>query len=46
VPKDKRGKRFVRGCPPNNAYVVDSIIGGREKVRRMYADKPLEETEE
>jgi len=46
VPKDKRGKRFVRGCPPNNAYVVDAIIGGREKVRRMYADKPLEETEE
>jgi uncharacterized protein (DUF362 family) len=46
VPKDKRGKRFVRGCPPNNAYVVDTIIGGREKVRRMYADKSLEETEE
>ena len=46
VSKDKRGKRFVKGCPPNNAYVVDAIIGGREKVRRMYADKPLEETEE
>jgi len=46
VPKGKRGKRFVRGCPPNNAYVVDAIIGGREKVRRMYAEKSLEETEE
>ncbi|UCD70923.1 MAG: DUF362 domain-containing protein [Syntrophobacterales bacterium] len=46
VPGDKRGRRFVRGCPPNNAYVVNAIIGGREKVRRMYAEKSLEETEE
>jgi uncharacterized protein (DUF362 family) len=45
VPEDKRGERFVRGCPPNNAYVVDAIIGGREKVRRMYAEESLEETE-
>ena len=45
VPRDKRGKRFVKGCPPNNAYVVDAIIGGREKVRRMYAEKSLEDTE-
>ncbi len=46
VPKQKRGKRFVRGCPPNNAPVVDAIIGGREKVKRMYAEKSLEETEQ
>ncbi len=46
VPKGKRGKRFVKGCPPNNAYVVDAIIGGREKVKRMYAEKPLEQTEQ
>jgi Ni,Fe-hydrogenase III small subunit len=46
VPGDKRGKRFVTGCPPNNAYVVDAIIGGREKVKRMYAEESLEETEE
>ena len=46
VPRDKRGERFVRGCPPNNAYVVDAIIGGREKVRRMYAEKSLEKTEQ
>lgn len=46
VPKEKRGKRFVRGCPPNNAYVVDAIIGGRERVKRMYAEKSLEETEQ
>jgi len=45
VPAGKRGRRFVRGCPPNNAYVVDAIIGGREKVKRSYADKSLEETE-
>lgn len=45
VPGDKRGKRFVTGCPPNNAYVVDAIIGGREKVKRMYAEESLEETE-
>jgi uncharacterized protein (DUF362 family) len=46
VPGNKRGKRFVTGCPPNNAYVVDAIIGGREKVKRMYAEESLEETEE
>ena len=46
VPKRKRGKRFVKGCPPNNAYVVEAIIGGRERVRRMYAEKSLEETEQ
>jgi uncharacterized protein (DUF362 family) len=45
VPPEKRGERFVKGCPPNNAYVVDAIIGGREKVRRMYAEESLEETE-
>jgi uncharacterized protein (DUF362 family) len=45
VPGNKRGKRFVTGCPPNNAYVVDAIIGGREKVKRMYAEESLEETE-
>jgi hypothetical protein len=46
VPKRRRGKRFVKGCPPNNAYVVEAIIGGRERVRRMYAEKSLEETEQ
>jgi uncharacterized protein (DUF362 family) len=46
VPGNKRGKRFVTGCPPNNAYVVDAIIGGREKVKRMYAEESLDETEE
>ena len=45
VPGNKRGKRFVTGCPPNNAYVVDAIIVGREKVKRVYAEESLEETE-
>ncbi len=45
VPRGKRGRRFVRGCPPNNAYVVDAIVGGREKVKRRYADESLEKTE-
>ena len=38
ISKEKRGERFVMGCPPSNAFVVDAIIGGREKVRRRYAD--------
>ncbi len=36
VPKERRGKRFVPGCPPSNAFVVDAIIAGREKVKRRY----------
>jgi len=31
VPLEKRGKRFVKGCPPNNVFIVQAIIGGREK---------------
>jgi len=38
ISKEKRGDRFVPGCPPSNAFVVDAIIGGREKVKRRYAD--------
>ena len=45
VPQQKRGKRFVPGCPPNNAYVVEAIIGGREKVKRRYAEGDLKETD-
>ncbi len=42
VPESKRGKKYVKGCPPNNAYVVQAIIGDREKAKRMYADGNLE----
>ena len=38
VPEAKRGKNFVPGCPPNNAYVVQAIIGDRAKAKRMYGD--------
>lgn len=45
VPKEKRGKRFVQGCPPNNAFVVEAIIAGRGKVKRRYAEGDLGETD-
>jgi hypothetical protein len=45
VPEAKRGENYVKGCPPNNAYVVQAIIGGRGKAKRMYAEGDLESTE-
>jgi hypothetical protein len=45
VPEWKRGKLHVKGCPPNNAYVVQAIIGERAKAKRMYAEGDLESTE-
>lgn len=45
VPVEKRSKRHVQGCPPNNAYVVQAIIGERGKAKRMYAEGDLESTE-
>ncbi len=42
VPQSKRGKNYVKGCPPNNAYVVQAIIGDRGKAKRMYAEGDLE----
>lgn len=38
VPEAKRGENFVPGCPPNNAFVVQGIIGERAKAKRMYGD--------
>jgi uncharacterized protein (DUF362 family) len=46
VPEGKRGKNYVRGCPPNNAYVVQGVIGERAKAKRMYAEGGLEAEEE
>jgi hypothetical protein len=31
VSKDRRGKRFVSGCPPNNSWVVEEIVKGKSK---------------
>ncbi len=45
VPEDRRSERHVKGCPPNNAFVVQAIIGERAKAKRMYADGDLKETE-
>jgi hypothetical protein len=46
VPEGKRGKNYVRGCPLNNAYFVQAIIGERAKAKRMYAEGGLEAEEE
>lgn len=35
VPKDKRGKRWVKGCPPNNIYTIEAITG--ESFKDTYA---------
>ena len=45
VPEEKRGKNYVKGCPPNNAFVVQAIIGERGKAKRMYAEGDLESSE-
>jgi hypothetical protein len=45
IPRDQRSMRHVKGCPPNNALVVQAIIGGRANVKRRYADESLEKTE-
>ena len=44
VPKELRGPRWVKGCPPNNAYVVQAILAGRGEVKRMYSEEALEKT--
>jgi uncharacterized protein (DUF362 family) len=45
MPKDSRTGRHVKGCPPNNALIVEAIIGGRAPVKRMYAAETLDKTE-
>lgn len=45
TPKESQTERHVKGCPPNNALVVDAIIGGRAEVKRMYAEESLEKTD-
>jgi uncharacterized protein (DUF362 family) len=42
--KDHRTERHVKGCPPNNALIVKAIIGDRAEVKRMYADKGVDQT--
>jgi hypothetical protein len=45
VPKEKRGRYHVEGCPPSNAWVVQGIIGERDTAKRMYAEGALDVTE-
>jgi len=45
TPKDSQTERHVKGCPPNNALVVNAIIAGRAEVKRMYAEEGLDKTE-
>ena len=46
TPKEMRTHRHVKGCPPNNALVVDAIVNGRAEVKRMYAEEGLDKTDE
>ena len=36
VPPEKRSKRHVKGCPPNNLDIVQAIIGDRAKAERHW----------
>jgi len=45
MPKESRSERHVAGCPPNNALVVEAIIGGRAPVKRKYAEETLDKTD-
>lgn len=31
VPKEKRGKRWSKGCPPNNVYTIEAVTGVESK---------------
>jgi uncharacterized protein (DUF362 family) len=31
VPKEKRGKRWSKGCPPNNVYTIEAVTGQPSK---------------
>lgn len=31
VPKEKRGKRWSKGCPPNNVYTIEAVTGREDK---------------
>ncbi len=46
MPKESHTERHVKGCPPNNALIVEAIIGGRAQVKRMYAEETLDKTEQ
>ena len=45
VPEELRTGRHVRGCPPNNVFVVQAIIGDRTEVKPMYGDESPDKTD-
>lgn len=45
MPKESWTERHVKGCPPNNAFVVKGIVGDRAEVKRMYAEESLDKTD-
>lgn len=45
ISKENQTERHVKGCPPNNALLVQAIIWGRGEVKRMYAEESLDKTE-
>lgn len=40
TPKELRGDRHAKGCPPNNVDVVQAIMGERGQAQRTYAHNP------
>jgi len=39
TPEESRAERHAIGCPPNNVFIVEAIIGGRTEVKPMYGDE-------
>jgi uncharacterized protein (DUF362 family) len=37
VPPERRSARYAPGCPPNNVWIVQQILGERGEARRTYA---------
>lgn len=46
VPKEKRRGRSVRGCPPNNVWIVQGIIGDRGTATQVYGTESGEEDDD
>jgi len=42
VPKEKRGKRWSKGCPPNNIYTIGAVTG--RQMKDSYATDSNEKT--
>jgi uncharacterized protein (DUF362 family) len=45
TPEENRTQKHVKGCPPNNSLIVKAVIGDRARVKRMYAEDSLDQTD-